>query len=390
MDIKLRNFMNFKYAILLLLVLAGNNQVLASADEKVEQNQLLNEWFAAARAGNQEVMEKLVVKVGVNARDDWDCTALMHAIMYNRENIVKFLLSIPDVNVNALNKSGFTAVMEATIKGHENILKLLLQIPNLDINIRSKPNCYTTLTYAINKRDENIVRLVLGFPGINVNIQNSNGITALMDTAILGYTNLANILLQCPNININAKDKNGKTALIYAIEYDRSDITECIQAKITELTNRAFESVLAKASSDAERQNNLEILKSIIAQVGDKITDGEGNTLLDKAFAANKPDIILFLLQNSADPRKLLSRFPFEAIQPSSEIFKLCVYMAYATADLGTKKESLASAIKLNLCSNCVKPECTKKCGGCRKVFYCSTQCQKQHWRTHKINCMHT
>lgn len=28
-----------------------------------------------------------------------------------------------------------------------------------------------------------------------------------------------------------------------------------------------------------------------------------------------------------------------------------------------------------------------KKCGGCRKIFYCSTQCQTSDWTTHKLNC---
>ena len=29
-----------------------------------------------------------------------------------------------------------------------------------------------------------------------------------------------------------------------------------------------------------------------------------------------------------------------------------------------------------------------KKCSGCRKTYYCSSACQKAHWRTHKPVCM--
>lgn len=33
------------------------------------------------------------------------------------------------------------------------------------------------------------------------------------------------------------------------------------------------------------------------------------------------------------------------------------------------------------------KTEDLKRCFGCRKVFYCGKQCQKQHWKEHKPHC---
>ena len=36
-------------------------------------------------------------------------------------------------------------------------------------------------------------------------------------------------------------------------------------------------------------------------------------------------------------------------------------------------------------------PVCTKvaenKCTACKAVFYCSRDCQKKHWKTHKFDC---
>ena len=36
-------------------------------------------------------------------------------------------------------------------------------------------------------------------------------------------------------------------------------------------------------------------------------------------------------------------------------------------------------------------PMCKKvaenKCTACKEVFYCSRECQKKHWKTHKIEC---
>lgn len=54
----------------------------------------LKEWFAAAREGNLEIIQKLIGKVDVNAQEDevGGFTALMLASSYNHENIVRILL----------------------------------------------------------------------------------------------------------------------------------------------------------------------------------------------------------------------------------------------------------------------------------------------------------
>ena len=36
---------------------------------------------------------------------------------------------------------------------------------------------------------------------------------------------------------------------------------------------------------------------------------------------------------------------------------------------------------------NCCSKETTKACGKCRKVFYCSKECQNKEWKFHKDIC---
>ncbi|KAF2868080.1 hypothetical protein BDV95DRAFT_610055 [Massariosphaeria phaeospora] len=43
-------------------------------------------------------------------------------------------------------------------------------------------------------------------------------------------------------------------------------------------------------------------------------------------------------------------------------------------------------ATSTNLCEMCEQPG-TQRCGGCKQVHYCSTTCQKQSWKEHKILC---
>jgi hypothetical protein len=38
-------------------------------------------------------------------------------------------------------------------------------------------------------------------------------------------------------------------------------------------------------------------------------------------------------------------------------------------------------------CSNCQEWGNYKHCSGCKKIHYCSAECQKTHWKTHKPDC---
>lgn len=41
-------------------------------------------------------------------------------------------------------------------------------------------------------------------------------------------------------------------------------------------------------------------------------------------------------------------------------------------------------------CAACKKATSLKSCGACRKVSYCSIDCQKKHWSSHKPFCLET
>jgi hypothetical protein len=51
----------------------------------------------------------------------------------------------------------------------------------------------------------------------------------------------------------------------------------------------------------------------------------------------------------------------------------------------GGRTTSLASIWRP--CTNCNTKGYHKKCSGCKKVHYCSAECQKTHWKTHKPEC---
>jgi len=45
-----------------------------------------------------------------------------------------------------------------------------------------------------------------------------------------------------------------------------------------------------------------------------------------------------------------------------------------------------AAAAPLHVCPSCGDPS-SKRCTGCLKIWYCSSKCQKEHWRVHITDC---
>lgn len=357
-----------------------------------DKEKILSQWFDAAQKGNIEVIKTLIGTVDVNAQNPneitismpgisgnlRDTTALIVASIYGHTDIVKFLLAVPGINVLIQAEKQVSALTGAALFSNEDTVKLLLQVPEIDINAQDIDG-KNALMYAVMRGNENMATILLEVPGIDVNVlDKEEKWTALMIAAGVGCDNIVKLLLEIPGININAQDKGGSTALQDAKKFGNTSTVKLIEDAIEKLRNRAFKAIIL---------NDVETLKSVIAQIGDKITDESGNTLIDKAFAANQPDIILFLLQNAHDPRKLLARFPFEAVQASSEIFKLCMELAYNKEPIAIGQKVVDKTRQDKSCASCAKQECAKLCSKCKKVFYCSVACQKSHWAEHKLNC---
>lgn len=378
--------------------LSFEESLLAKTKSESSRQDKINLWFTAVKKHNLDTIKRLSNIVDVNVQDAQGTTALMIASMNNDENIVKFLLQLPAININVQDDKGLTALMHAVIENHQYIVRTFLDSSKArDININMQDDeGNTALMQSPTRQSEQICRSLLSIDKIDVNIQNDEGNTVLI-LAIEQRCHPTTIkkLLSASNIDVNIKNQKGATALSHAVYLGYQDIVSLllqepdiiiagkdasigqkdivlpyplVQTKIYELTDLAFKSI---------DLNNIEQLKKIIAQIGvDNCVDKYGTTVVDKAFSANKLDIILFLLQNAENPELLLSSFPFEQVNPTSEIFNLCMDMAYATPNK-----------KLKDCSYCLKSDAKKRCGKCKQVYYCDGDCQKAHWRIHKDAC---
>lgn len=407
--------MNIKYIVLLVTVLNYFTYQLQAAydypqDEKLN---LVNTYILAAKKGDLETVKKcLAQKVDINAYNSYDAlpgqtiTALMSASSAGHENIVQYLLQAPGIDLNIESPSRldmpFTALSVAAYNGNENIVNLLLAHPAIDLNMHKQIRM--AFGYAMKDRHVKIAKQLLQHPSFEINYQGKTGVTVLMYAVGNNYADIVQFLLQFPGIIISTQNPAGETALSIAVKKNYHHIAKLIQDKIEELTLKAFQAI---------EHNDIKILKQIIDQLGPDIIDTNGNTLIDKSFSAHKTEIVLFLLNIAKDPQEQLARFPFELTNPTSELFKMCMGLAYnsdhvttlsqkddiSSSHLASTSEASVPAASVKLshkpldiaknksCAYCSKLHCNRLCGRCKKIYYCSPECQKSHWKTHKHVC---
>lgn len=418
----------YKYILFFLLSIGHlDHQLEASGTIKSFLQSIFfskeTQWFDAAGEGNIEIIKNLMSKVNINAQNDYGETAIMFACCNGHENIVKLLLQNPDININIQNEDGYTALMLSSLKGHQNIVKLLLQVSAvgaealakepINVNAQNK-NGLTALILSICERRENIAKLLLEVPGINISAQNKTQETALMYASNFGLENIVKLLLEVPGVNFNGQNKDGWTALMFAINKGHENIVKLllqfpginVHARYINIYPRKFETTLSLAIAhkneaiiklikdklinqafEAIKSKNFDRFKVIITQLMpqniDAIFDENGHTLLDKAFACHNIELICLLLNNTKEPLELIAKLPFENLNPTSDFFKFFVNLAFGLEPFEAKDSKSFTATNCQVCSKATD----KVCSGCKKVYYCSTKCQKTDWTKHKPIC---
>lgn len=174
--------------------------------------------IAACRQGNVEIINLLVAKEGIDINLH-DNASRMTPIM------VAALMGFVEVVVSPRERwrrhqhyrfhRGSCLGVFASLR-HVDIVKLLLSRPDIDPNFVAGGG-QTALMLACADQEPDVVKLLLDQEKIDVNRQDDNGRTALCKAAYYGCLESATLLLERKDTDINISDNDGRTALFRAI-----------------------------------------------------------------------------------------------------------------------------------------------------------------------------
>ena len=138
-----------------------------------------------------DVRKLLDSGVDPDSKDEYECTALLHACFFGHEEIVNLLLQ-RKANVNAETKQGNTALRIACDNGRVAVAQLLID-NNADVNVRNEYG-ETALHEASSQGRDEIVRFLLENKA-DVDVRNQNGETALHKACVSGALDCVALLL---------------------------------------------------------------------------------------------------------------------------------------------------------------------------------------------------
>ncbi len=148
------------------------------------------------------------------------------------------------------------------------------QAARLELQKRGIPFSSDCFVKCVEKHNEDVVRLFIE-AGIDVNAPNSEGFTALMKAAHIGFLPMVSLLASCRGADVNRKGLAGWTPLMMAAQKGATDIvcflvgrdplSICISGKLADVTvkNDAGEMALMIARKFGAPQELIDCLESI-------------------------------------------------------------------------------------------------------------------------------
>jgi ankyrin repeat protein len=169
----------------------------------------------ASQYGHVEVVRYLISlpEVKVNCERDGDGDTPLHrAAAYGKVDVLKLLLNHPDVDVNSSTSMKRTPLHEASSSGYLQVVELLLKHPDVDVNSPTSMK-RTPLHEASSSGYLQVVELLLKHPDVDVNSPTSMKRTPLLEASSSGHLQVVELLLSHPDIDMKPLTDNGETPL---------------------------------------------------------------------------------------------------------------------------------------------------------------------------------
>ncbi|KAJ7582108.1 ankyrin repeat-containing domain protein [Mycena floridula] len=224
-------------------------------------------WMLAVEEGYQGIVDLFLARddVDPNGQDEEFLTPLSHAAANGHVRLMKYLLSLPQVNFATSFNMAYAAkgghygrldsykeiidllrehddlnpnvqsyesrgpLSWAAAGGHIEWVEFLLQLPGIIPDLKDTMESRTPLSYAAGKGETETMRILMQRNDVDPNSQDKHGRTPLhyaLQTEFWQYAgDSVTLLLTHPNIQPDCPDYTGRTPLSYAAaKYDRSKI----------------------------------------------------------------------------------------------------------------------------------------------------------------------
>ena len=237
-------------------------------------------------------------------KNDVKIEKFLESVIYGRLSEVKLAID-EGINVNAFGRNGKTALMLAASHFRIPIVEILLNAganPNL-IQERDKIGIgegKTAFMYAAENffgtGKHSCIFKILKKAGANIDFQNTNGYTALMYAAEVGYLDAVKELVKI-GVNLDLQNKDGNTALTIALFNSHSKIVKFLQnVGASEIGKNSV------ALINASRDNSVIEVKRLITTKVNLNHRYDGKTALCFAAISGSTKIVELLINAGADP----------------------------------------------------------------------------------------
>ena len=241
------------------------------------------------------VVALLELGANVNAKDDWNETALMRSASF--WPVSEALLEY-NVNVDAVDWKGDTALMIHSSHGATQSLKRIVE-KGANVNAVNQRNGWTALMYAGDGGHEISTRILIEL-GAQVDLRDHSGETALFKASKNGFANAVDVLLE-NGAAVDVFSSRQRTALMEAAKFGRQKVVSRLVDQGANLD--LVDGYGATAIMFAVSSSILETVQVLIdngAQINKRDNDLK-LSVLDRAVRNDNVPIVLLLLNNGAD-----------------------------------------------------------------------------------------
>ena len=236
------------------------------------------------------------------------------------------------------------------------------------------------LTVASIQDNLEVVRLLVEARADTAAVQPADEITALMGAAVAGRVRTVQLLVTELGVDVNQENVEGETPLYLAAVRGQLNVVRLLVTKLGADVNHAKKDG-ATSLFIAAQLGHFELVRLLVADLGAEINKARMNSSTPVVIAAamGHSKVVKWLTRHGADISPCeISDWP----NNPPVLIKTAPHSVTSSAELKQWLESKSS---------CGNPDCTnsggKRCARCRKVRYCSKQCQVAHHPTHKLTC---